>query len=242
MTDQYASCDGRPLILAWKIDRQLFYTLEVDLAEAERIVPDSLEVIQLRPGVALMSLSIVKFIPGQFGPDSPGFNELVAAIHVAPDLGIQMPVPTMSIFTFSMLSDSAPFIAQEPDTLAAPGRLVSLKYELTSDMLGVTVSDEEGTILHMPSSHPEPHWVAKEMWGQHFTNTRGLLHGIWQWDGHLFEHQRNIPGWKLFPHSFWSGFDIRKAHGPYRTMLLQPNTLCNERFYAMRPASPLTNR
>ncbi len=237
-TDRYTSCAGRPLIIEWRIDRHLFYTFEIDTEEAERIVPDSLQIVELRPGVALMSVGVLRYLPGHFRPGSPVFFELVGAVHVSPDMAIDMPTPTMTFSSFAVLSDSEDFVAQEDHTLYTPARHVALKVELSTDELGVTVSDADGPVLSVPSAHPSPHWVHKEMWGQHFTNTKGLQHGTWEWDGRLFEHQRRIPGWKLFPHPFWAALDVSRVRGLYRTMLLEPGTVCYERFYRMRPLTP----
>lgn len=233
--DRYASCGGRPLRIDWRINRHLFYTFEIDSDAAERILPESLQMVELRPGVALMSVGILRYEPGHFGPASPVFYELVGAVHVSPDMATDMPVPTMTFSSFCVLSDSGDFVAQEGYTLYTPARHAPLRLDLTADELGVAVSDGDGPILSMPSAHPPPRWVHKEMWGQHFTNTKGLQHGIWEWDGRLFEHQRRLPGWKLFPHPFWSGLDVSRVRSLYRTMVLEPGTVCHERFYAMRP-------
>jgi hypothetical protein len=232
--DRYASCDGRPLIVFWRINRHLFYTFEVDTDTAQAVVPDALDVIEVRPGVALMSVGLLRYEPGHFRPDSPVFFELVGAVHVSPDMSTEMPVPNMTFSSFSVLSDSADFVENEGRTLFTPTRLVPLSVRLTADELGVEVSDTRGPILSMPSAHPEPRWVQKEMWGQHFTNTRGLQHGIWEWDGRVFEHQRPLRGWKIHPHPFWCGIDPAAVRGVYRTMVLEPGTVCHERFYAMR--------
>jgi hypothetical protein len=233
--DRYASCDGRPLLVHWRIDRHFFYTFEVDADEAERVIPDALQLVELRPGVALMSVGVLRYQPGHFAPASPPFDELVGAIHVAPDLAADMPVPTMTFSAFCVLSDSADFVEREGYTLYTPTRHVPLRFELTADGLGVSVSDDDGPILTVPSAHSGPRWVQREMWGQHFTNTRGLQHGIWEWDGRLFEHQQRLPGWLLFAHPFWAGIDPRSVRGLYRTMVQAPGTMCHERFYAMRP-------
>ena len=232
--DRYVSCDGRPLLVDWRINRHLFYTFEVDSDAAERLLPEPLQMVELRPGVALLSVGVLRYEPGQFGPTSPVFHEMVGAVHVSPDLAADMPVPSMTFASFCVLSDSEDFVGQEGRTLYTPACHVALRLELTEDELGVTASDGDGPILSMPSLHPEPRWVHKEMWGQHFTNTRGLQHGIWEWDGRLFEHQRRLPGWKPFPHPFWSGLDVSRVRSLYRTMVLEPGTLCHERFYAMR--------
>lgn len=235
--DLYATCDGRPLILHWEIDRHLFYVFEVDTEEAERVLPEPLQVVEVRPGAALLSVALVRYRPGQFGPGSPRFFELVAAVHVAPDLGTRMPLPVMTLSSFAVLSDSQEFVAQEEHTLFAPARLVPLTVTYTPDELGLSLGDADGPILSVPSAHPRPRWVRKEMWGQHFTDTKGLHQGIWQWDGCLYEHQRPLPGWTLHPHPFWAGLDPGRVRGLYRTMVQEPGTVAHTRFWKMRPVA-----
>ena len=234
--DRFATCGDRRLLIDWHINRHFFYTFEVDVEEAERIVPERLAVLEIRPGIALLGVGVLRFEPGAFGAGSPTFLEVWAGIHVAPDLSTPMPMPMMTLFSFAVLTDSPEFVAPEAHTLYARARLgPSLTLELTADQLGGRVADEEGPILDMPSAHPAPSWVHKEMWGQHFTDTRGLQHGIWEWDGRLYTHMRQLPGWRLFDHPFWAGLDVGRVQRCYRTMVQEPGTICRERFYEMRP-------
>lgn len=239
--DPYASCDGRPLLVSWRIDRHFFYSFEVDTEEVERLVPEPLQIVELRPGVAVMSVSLLRFLPGQVDRDSAGFFELVGSVHVAPDLSLAMPVSTMTFISFSVLSDSADFVYKnEGRDLYTPTRLTDLEVTIDDDRLAAAARTGEGPIFEMPGGHPEPKWAQREMWGQHFTDTRGVQGGIWQWEGRLFEHQRPLPGWKLHPHPFWAGIRLDRVRRIYRSMVLEPGTLCRERFYAMRLLTPPT--
>lgn len=237
MTDpRYDVCGGRPLLIDWHLNHHLFYTFELDTEEAERMVPDRTPVTEVRPGRALLSVGALRYEPGQFRPDSPVFVELVGAIHVAPDLSVAMPVPSMTFVSFSVYSDSPDFVEQEGRTLYTPTRLVpSLVFDYTPDGFGLDARDADGPILSMRNEAPITGWTRKEMWGQHYTTTNGLQHGLWEWDGSLFEHMRPTRAWKLHPHPFWAGLDVRRVRGCYRQMLLEPGTIAHERFYAMEP-------
>lgn len=236
--DRFASCDGRPLLLEWRINRHMFYTFEIETDAVEDRLPEPLQVVEVRPGISLLSVGVLRYETGHFGEGSPEFNEVVGAVHVAPDLSADMPLPTMTFCAFQVLTDSPDFVAQEGHTIYTPCALdASLTLDVADDGLGVRAYDDEGPILEVHNVETEPRYVAKEMWGQHYTNTRGLQQGIWEWDGRVLEHQRKDKNWTLFPHSVWTGIDVAGIRRCYRQMMLEPNTLCWERFYGMRPVA-----
>jgi hypothetical protein len=241
MTDanRYASCDGRPLIIEWRITGHIFATFEIDAQEAERVLPDALQLVEIRPGIAVLSVGALRYAPGHFGEGSPAFEELVGALHVSPDLSVDMPVPTMSFYSFTVLSDSIDFVRQEGTTLFTPTvHDPSLTLGFTENRLGMDVRNDEGPILSVVNDDFVPRFEPKEMWGQHYTDTRGLQHGIWEWDGSRAEHQRRDRNWTLHPHSFWAGLDVSRVRRSYRQMMLEPGTTCIERFYEMKPLEP----
>lgn len=233
---KFESCDGRPLLLEWTIDRHLFFTFEIDTDAVAGALPEALDTVEIRPGISLLSLGILRYKGGHFGEASPPFDELVAAIHVPPDLSTRMPMPTMSFYAIAVFTDSPDFVAQEEYTIYTPAYHVpSLAVEYSADGLEAEAWDERGPIASVRNSHPEPSFTHAELWGQHYTNTKGLHHGIWEWDGRRFEHMRASRGdWKLHQHPLFETIDVTRVRRCYRQMMLEPGTLCRERFYGMR--------
>lgn len=235
-TDRFATCDGRPLLLDWRINHHLFFTFEIDLAEAEKFVPEKLEIVEVRPNVALLSIGLLRYERGHFGPDSEEFHELVTAIHVAPDLSVKIPMPRMNFFAITVYSDSTGFVDGEARTIYTPTHYVpSLKIEFDADGMGAKVSDKDGPVCELRSNHPEPKYGHVEFWGHHYTNTKGLQHGIWEWDGSRFEHMTRNDDWTIHDHPFFVGLNVAKIRKLYRQMVHEPGTVCRERFYAVRP-------
>ncbi len=234
--ERFQTCDGRELLLTWRIHSHVFTTFEIDYDAVAPLVPDALEVVEVRPSVALFSVGVLSYEGGHFYEGSPPFDEVVAAVHVAPDLSTKMPMPTMSFFATQVSCNSPDFVEQEGRTIFTPSAHVpSLSVVYSDNGWSVDASDAEGPILSFQNSHPNPQFQQAEMWGQHFTNTRGLQQGIWEWDGEKFEHMRGRDNsWKLHPHRALGGIDPSAVQGLYRQMLLKPNTRCWERFYAMR--------
>jgi hypothetical protein len=234
---RFASVDGRKLLLDWTINRHLFQTFEIETGAVEGALPDALDPVEVRPGISLLSVGILRYEGGHFGPESPEFDEVVAAIHVPGDLSVAMPVPDMSFYAIAVFTDSPEFVAQEEHTIYTPAYHVpSLEVSYGEDGFSVDVRDERGPILSLRGGdRVEPVFSRVEMWGQHYTSTKGLHHGIWEWDGRRFEHMRPSRDWLLSPHPLFEAIDVTRVVRCYRQMALEPGTLCRERFYGMRP-------
>jgi len=237
--DRYAECDGRSLLLKWNIHGHIFTSFEIDYDAVAPLVPEALEVVELRPGIAILSVGVLSYEPGHFYEDSPAFDELVSAIHVAPDLSTKMPMPNMTFFATQVYCNSPDFVEQEGRTIFTPSRHVpSLRVDYSDRGWSADVSDADGPIFSVRNTHPNPEFTQGELWGQHFTNTKGLQQGIWQWDGRKFEHMRANDDWKLHQHEAFGGVDVSAVKSIYRQMLLEPGTRCTERFYGMRKLEP----
>ncbi len=233
--DRYARCDGRELLLEWRIHSHIFTSFEIDYDAVAGLVPEALEVVELRPGVAIFSVGVLSYETGHFYEDSPEFDELVSAVHVTPDLSVKMPMPTMNFFATQVYCNSPDFVEQEGRTIFTPSRCVpSLKVDYSDNGWSADARDDDGPIFSVRNEHPEPAFADAEMWGQHFTNTKGLQQGIWEWDGRKFEHMRRNDAWTLHPHAAFGGVDVTAVKRVYRQMILEPGTRCMERFYGMR--------
>lgn len=237
--DRFATCDGRELLLLWRIHSHIFTSFEIDYDAVAPLVPERLDVVEIRPGVAIFSVGVLSYETSHFYDGSPEFDELVSAIHVAPDLSTRMPMPTMSFCATQVYCNSPDFVEQEGRTIYTPSRCVpSLKVAYSDQGWSADVSDDEGAIFSVKNVHPDPVFRDSEMWGQHFTNTKGLQQGIWEWDGRKFEHMRANDAWELHPHAAFGGVDVSAVKRVYRQMILEPGTRCYERFYGMRKLDP----
>lgn len=237
MTDRFASCAGHELLLDWTVDRHIFVTFEVDLAAAEAHVHERLAVVEVRPGVGLFSVGTLRYVPGHFGrPDSPAFDEFMAAVHVAPDLSIPMPAPKMNFFATRVYSNSLDFIESEHRTIYTPSEYVpSLRVTYSDDGLGNRVEDHRGPIMAIDTAPDGLEFAHAEIWGQHFTDTRGLHLGIWEWDGRKVDIMRPSRTWKVHDHPALGGFPVDAIQRLYRVMILEAGSLARERFYSMKP-------
>lgn len=235
-TKSAAAADKGELLVEWNINHHLFISFECETRALEPFVPEPLEIIEIRPEAALLSIGILRFEAGHFGPDSPEFHEIAGMIQVAGDLSGPMPgMPRMNFFDFSVYSNSKDFVELDQRCIYAPVyHIPSLQVDYTADGFGAAVADDHGPILSYENSHPDPQFSYGDFWGYHFTNTRGLQKGIWDWRGRRCEHQKPARNFKLHPHPFYQGLDVTKVRSCYRQMMLEPGTIGHERFYEMR--------
>jgi hypothetical protein len=236
--DQFAECAGARRVVHWHIRRHLFFTWEVDFDALERLVPKSLEVIELRPGIGLMSTGVVEYEPGHFGPSSPVFYEVVSVIHVQPDLSFKMPVPRFAFYAMMVYSESPDFVELEARVVRTPTTLVSsLKVQFTEDGQGADAWDNNGPILSFRNTGPKDDFTHAEFYGQHLTDRSGAFEmGSWEWDGLRIEHMK--PGGaenKIHQHPHFKGLDASRVRGTYRQMIGQPQGDLNERFFDPLP-------
>jgi hypothetical protein len=235
MDERFASAAGDPLVIEWHVDKHIMFTWEIDLDALSPLVPDELSLVEVRPGIALFSVAGLVYKPGNFGPDSKSFFELVSVAHVAPDLSVKMAPCRFAMHAISVYSDSPNFVRQEGEKLFTPTTLdPSLDIRFNERCDRAEASDADGPIISWQSTHPEPVYTAYEMWGQHYNDTRGLHFGIWEWDGMKFEHMKGGNAGRFHPHPFFKGMDVGAIRGCYRQMVAQPGAPAVERFYRMR--------
>ena len=234
MNDKFASAAGDPLVIEWHVEKHIMFTWEIDTDAVLPFVPEELTPVEVRPGRSLFSVAGLVYEPGNFGPQSPSFVELVSVVHVAPDLSVKMPC-RFAMHAISVYSDSTDFVRQEGEKLFTPTTHdPSLTITFNERWDAAEAADADGPIVTWRNTHPHPEYVADEMWGQHYNDTRGVHFGIWEWDGMKFEHMRGGDAGRLHPHPFFKGMDLRRVHGCYRQMIPKPGAKAVERFYRMR--------
>ncbi|MCP4688122.1 MAG: hypothetical protein GY859_08735 [Desulfobacterales bacterium] len=238
MIDLDKGVGDRPLVVKWDITHQAMLSFEIDTDAVEAVLPEGLVARELRPGASLLQISMLRYAPGNFGPDSPVFLEVVVILSIAPDLSWDMPTPRFSFYPLTVYSDSKEFVDSEADRVGTPTVLVeSLEVHFRNGCLQVEASDKHGPIAWLRNTHPEPKFKHKGFWGQQINDTKGPLNGSpWHWEGEIFEHQRRGEWGKLHPHPIFKDLDISSVRTCYRQMFAKAaGSHCYERFYQVRP-------
>ncbi len=229
----------RPLAVKWYITRQIMFSFEIDTKDAEKVLPEDVVPIELRPGISLLHVSALSYAGGNFGSDSPPFSEVVAVISVPPDLSWEMPIPRFSFFPINIYSDSQDFVDGEAEGIQTPTSLVkSLNVSFHPDGMGVSISDDRGKIAEFTNTAGEEDRPYRDydIWGQHYNVTRGpLFGGPWHWQGHGFEHQKKGQWGKLYDHPIFKGINVSRVRTCFRQMISTVGRDCFERFYQVKP-------
>lgn len=220
------------LTLIWRVKKQVMYLYEVDADAVAHLVPPSLEMLEVRPGRALFAVEALHYHTDHFRPGSPEFYEAVFTVAVQPDLSVEMPMPRFCMHAVSVISDSEDFCAQEHRLLHTPTELVpDLTMDFTADGTSCVIKDGDKPIIEMTNTNPVIAFETKALYGQYYTNTQGLQHGLWRWAGDMMEHQKPGAYGALYPHSFWKTLDLSRVHGCYRQMMARPDQLTEVRFF-----------
>jgi hypothetical protein len=220
------------LSLHWRIRRQIMYLWEIDVDALMPYVPARLDPIEVRPGIGLFAIEALHYHTDHFRDGYPEFLEAVLTAAVQPDLSIEQPVPRFCMHAISVISESPEFVEQEGRILFTPTELVpGLRMEFSEDGASCDLYDGDEPIALCRNTGGPPAYEPKVLWGQYYTNTRGLQQGIWRWDGEMFEHQKKGDWGRLSKHAFFKGMDLSRVRGCYRQMMARPDFQNSARFY-----------
>jgi catechol 2,3-dioxygenase-like lactoylglutathione lyase family enzyme len=211
------------------IDLTLYFamltSIEVPTAVAQAALPDVLDAIEIRPGVALAALLVLQVQDGCEHPGFgalPGYAEAVVAIQVAPTL--RRSLPRLAFYVSSMATSlpAADRFLEEVHWIGVRPARISARRDAGGR--GVIVSDADGPIFEMADRHPEPAYVPKQTLSQVFTVAEGrvaMYHELLS--GSVHEHQRRSAHVRLFPHPFLAALDgVGPTPRAYLQMTGQP--------------------
>ena len=225
-----------PLTLLWRVKKQVMYLYEIDADAVASLVPPRLDLVEVRPGIALLAIEALHYHTDHFRPGYPEFLEAVLTCAVQPDLSRKMPVPRFCMHAISVISESPEFCEQEGRLLFTPTELVpGLRMTFSEDGASCDMFDGDQPIAHCRNTSRAVRYQRKTLYGQYYTNTNGLQHGLWRWDGEVHEHQTAGDFGKLSPHPFFKGIDLSRIRGCYRQMMAKPDLQTDVRFYHVGP-------
>lgn len=215
-------------LLTWWHDFAMVCAWEVPMSALARLVPARLQPIEVRPGVGLFLINTAHYLDG-IVEGVPAHYELALNVMCQPDLRVDMPTPNLTFFTPRITSTSAAFLEHARDVdHFEPYFASGLRAELARDRARVAFWDDDGLIVELYSTHPQPVFETTTIWGQYYTEREGVLRlGKFQWVGTMFEHQRPEPCARFNrEHPIWGGLDLGgAAERTYLQMIGPPDAL-----------------
>jgi len=215
---------------------------EIGLSALHGKVPSPLAPVEVRPGVGLVSLTVIGVaadgVHGAHGA-LPGYDEAVFCVHVEPDLSEQVPDLSMLVLCFA---------ATEPSALVANAdhhdlNVLPTPVRITIDAEGhhTRVFDEAGPIAEVRCAHPRPVYVERPATLQVYTHTPG---GVRRYDERFearsFRHQKRARSATLHDHPFFCGVAVDRLERPFLQWLCAPSEPVLQ--IATTPTRPVEDR
>jgi hypothetical protein len=240
---RYTQMAGCRCVSEWLIDGGIKYFLfEADFAAVRSLVPERVWPVELRPGVAAVTVSWSRMAPGNLDGKLPAFTETLFCVLVQPDLSFDMPMPHFSFHVVRAGADSAAFLENEARVLHLdPMLLDSLTQELEPELPQVTLRDRSGPLFTLRNTNPNVVAQPMERWGQFTTVKDGQLYrGVWQYDGLGIEHQHPGDAGRVHAHPFYEGLNPETALGDcYVQLFARKGTEIIQRFFEPKLIGPV---
>lgn len=187
------------------VARGLATVVEVDVGLALGLVPRSLAPVEVRPGVALVSLIHFRIAGGGEHAGHgrlPTYDELVFGVHVEPHLGWALPRFAVHVVSIGVSEPAAGRFLAEVHRMPVHPR--PLRFELGEGT--VEVADDAGPILRMRDLHPAPRLAADVVRAQVFAAHDGAVWGYPEvLEGPLCRHQTRGRPVDVEAHPFFGG-------------------------------------
>ena len=227
MTDHIA---GDNLII-WEFDYAMTTFYEVDTDKITSLLPRQLSPMEIVPGVSLLNITAFNFPEGGLG-HLPNFQELIAAIVVAPDLS--RGVPKFAMYVFSLGSTNQEHLDHSADYYKLPS-YDKLEYgKISYEKNEADFGDNDGSILAMNNCCDTiGDYLDHERYFQAFVSKGSDVYiADLYLQAALFEHQDHGEVGTINNHPFLKGlelFDEEKV--PYLQMVLEPGTKGKQFYY-----------
>lgn len=196
--------------IRWTFDFDLFFLFEIDVADIALPMPRGTFPQEVRPGVGLIGIGVLLGVDGNPHASMGRFTEISWCVVVEPDVSRRMPIPRYSVVTGNVGSDSEAFLRHAADVDKLPiFRHKNLRCTVDREASSAYVEDDDGPILRLFNTSPDPIYVPRVNWMQMRSREAGEWFQALSWSGDACEHGYDHRGGELFPHPFWEGITIR---------------------------------
>lgn len=219
--------------IRWTFDFDLFFLFEIDVNDITLPMPSGTFPMEHRPGVGLVGVSLELGVDNDVGP----FTEINWCVVVEADLSRRMPVPRYSVVTGNVGSDNEAFLQHAALVDKLPiFRPRNLRWKVDRDACSAYAEDDDGPILRLFNTLPDPVFLPRVHWVQLRSCEGGEWFQALSWTGEACEHAHNHLGGEFFPHPFFKGVDTRGLGDRcYLQMVGRPHHRIDVDFYQPVP-------
>lgn len=215
---------------------------EIDLARIADRVPVPLAPVEVRPGVGLVSLTVITVaeggVHGAHGP-LPAYGEAVFCVHVEPDLSEGVPDMSILVLCFGATRNEALVANADHHELHVFGTPIRVDVDPIRHLM--KLGDATGPIASLSCAHPRPSYAVRPATLQVYTHTAA---GVRRYDERFelasFRHQRRDVAAKLYDHPFFQGVEVASLQRPFLQWLCEPGRPITQ--IATTPTRPVTAR
>lgn len=223
----------------WYYDFAFGCAIEMPTHAVRAVLPPRLHPSEVRPGVSLLLVNVLRFLPDNHGFDRP-FTELTLSVSVVPDLYLAGRLPRFAAFILNVGVTDLAFAADAYNTDRLPFHDRALVIRLDETVPTVHIADADGPILEIDNLAPGGGSARKEDFFQVFARSGDeLLHGAMTLDADVHEHQATGTAGRLFPHAIFRGL-VRESQAAenYMQMFTPMDPFGIQHYYRLRPLEP----
>lgn len=234
MTDNLFCKEGKDGFINWNLGSSLTFFFEIDISVIKKIIPSTINPLEVRPGIGLFEIGISKFPSGNLDC-LPAFNEVSLGVFVHQNLRKKSPAGMkrpafMSVYMLTIAGDNDGFLKH---TYLIDKMPIYICKNLVIDNTGikdgnydVLVYDDHGKIADLKWTYPNfptNQFEKKDYSIQIYLGNQGSLYYLALLaSGNIFIHQKTENAGKLYPHPIFRGLDLSKV-----------SSYCNSQFVAI---------
>jgi len=223
----------------WHYKFAIAWVLEAPTEVLKPKLPKELQILEIRPGVSTLFISLLDFKPGNYNCEAP-CKELSVSIQVLPELGLCEATPRYAVYTISLGSDDKNFLTSDYSIDKLPAYDDTLSFDVDYSKFRVQCYDSQNKpVFDLSNTHQDPKFAMEDIFFQVFSEKEGkLYHGGAMMKGNIFLHQDNpSSAGRLYPHPVFRGINVEDIdlQETFMQLLMEPGSDGEEIYFRLRP-------
>lgn len=223
----------------WHYDASFAFAIEIPTDRARRVLPRGIHPIEVKPQVALLTVSAIRLLEGNHRFERP-LMQVTAGINVMPDMGLAGQLPKFACYVLNVGVTDMAFPADAYNADRLPFHPRPLEVEIDDAAGRVSARDADGPIFDLANVSTRGTYVRKEDFYQVFASDGDeLLHGAMTMEAETFEHQDPGNAGVIHDHPFFRGLGAQTSRADsYLQLLTGRDALGIQHYYRLQAVRP----